>query len=333
VLSAYEGWYNSFGKGDFRGANRFCMDNFLSRPTLLLIEKTKGQLLRSLYTSGVIDVSSGGTVQHIASNAEHVPVQLNVNADSVSLQSALVALASHRNFAVKISNKLFRTIRDKNCLIHPSSVNSFRWDRMLEEDTGSERQLFAFTEKRQNITVGSTSVQTFMLGTTRLDILTYLLFGANRLTLTNTALECDGWIPVVGYLSSLENMHRLRRVLDACMLRVFEGISKMHREERTSRQRRNPFNRPETPSSLPPRSSGIESEKEYDLGDDVDSRGQALSPIEMQELDLLTRDFVTILDKHGRRSEYTKTSASPLTFVRRPLASPDNDQSSRVTRR
>ncbi|KAF8516145.1 P-loop containing nucleoside triphosphate hydrolase protein [Hysterangium stoloniferum] len=270
VLSAYEGWYNFFGKGDFSGANRFCMNNFLSRPTLLLIEKTKGQLLRSLYTSGVIDVSSGGTVQHIASNAEHVPVQLNVNANSDSLQSALIALASHRNFAVKISNKLFRTIRDKNCLIHPSSVNSFRWDRIPEEDSSPERQLFAFTEKRQNITVGSTSVQTFMLGTTRLDILTYLLFGANQLTLTNTALECDGWIPVIGYPSSLENMHRLRQALDACMLRVFEGISKVRREER------------------------------------------ALSPIEMQELDLLTRDLVTILDKQGRRSGYIKTTSGNL---------------------
>jgi hypothetical protein len=168
-----------------------------------------------------------------------------------------------------------------------------------EDDSVVERQLFAFTEKRQNITVGSASVQTFMMGTSRLDVLPYLLFGANELKLTKTALECDGWIPVVGTPSFLNNMRRLRQLLDACMLRVFEGISKVRREERASRQRRIlPSYRPDTPSPLPSRGSGFESEKEYDLEVDVDSRGQALSPIEMQELDLLTRDLVRILDNH-----------------------------------
>lgn len=44
-----------------KAANRFCVDNFLSKPTLLMIQKIKEHILQSLDKAGVLSVSAGGT--------------------------------------------------------------------------------------------------------------------------------------------------------------------------------------------------------------------------------------------------------------------------------
>jgi small subunit ribosomal protein S24e len=59
VLKAYNAWWEMQGQGDRAAANRFCSNNFLSKPTLLMIQKIKDYLLQSLYHAGVIDVSMG----------------------------------------------------------------------------------------------------------------------------------------------------------------------------------------------------------------------------------------------------------------------------------
>jgi small subunit ribosomal protein S24e len=117
ILRAYNAWERLQQRGDFVGANRFCVDNFLSRTTLLLIEKIKGHLLQSLYNAGVIDVSSGGAVRGGSSRPrDHtavVPPELNSNGDSLPLLAALIAAASQPNFAVRASDKIYRTSQDK----------------------------------------------------------------------------------------------------------------------------------------------------------------------------------------------------------------------------
>ena len=113
TLFAYDAWWNLFSKGDHIAANRFCNDNFLSKSTLLMIQKIKGQLLHSLYEAGVIDISAGGTLGHIPTNRDHVPPQLNTSGDSLPLLSALIAIASQPKFAVRVTERIYRTARDK----------------------------------------------------------------------------------------------------------------------------------------------------------------------------------------------------------------------------
>nr|VWO96762.1 Uncharacterized protein [Ganoderma boninense] len=55
ALRAYKEWWALQSQNLFVSANRFCQDNFLSKPTLLNIAKVKDHLLKALYDVGVID--------------------------------------------------------------------------------------------------------------------------------------------------------------------------------------------------------------------------------------------------------------------------------------
>lgn len=111
ALRAYNAWWALQSTGQYMSANRFCMDNFLSKPTLLLINKIKTQLLQSLYQAGVIDVSAGGQLDDPQASLR-VPPELNANSASLPLLAALIAISSQPKFAVK-TGRTFRTSREK----------------------------------------------------------------------------------------------------------------------------------------------------------------------------------------------------------------------------
>ena len=115
VLRAYNAWWEIQRRGDYGAANRFCSDNFLSKPTLLTIQKIKDHLLQSLYRAGVIDVSMGMTEQTWAGRRREagVPPELDINRKSTPLLVALIAVASQPNFAVRTNEKSYRTSQDK----------------------------------------------------------------------------------------------------------------------------------------------------------------------------------------------------------------------------
>lgn len=119
VLRAFESWWALQGTGQYNTANQFCFDNFLSKPTLLMIQKIKGHLLQSLYTSGVIDVAMGRNEgaapmpPGMRRSDQTAPAQLSENKDSLPLLAALIAVASQPKFAVRTSSRTFRTEREK----------------------------------------------------------------------------------------------------------------------------------------------------------------------------------------------------------------------------
>lgn len=115
ILNAYNAWYEMQSRGEYMSANRFCSDNFLSKPTLLLITKIRGHLLQSLYQAGVIDVSAGGNVAPTGSRSREltVPPDLNVNGKSLPLLAALIAIASQPKYAVRTGEMTYRTQLDK----------------------------------------------------------------------------------------------------------------------------------------------------------------------------------------------------------------------------
>jgi small subunit ribosomal protein S24e len=114
ALRAYNTWAEMQERGDFTAANRFCVDNFLSKPALLLIQNTRKHLLQSMYHSDVIAVSGGGNVSASGSGKDlKVPPELNANAESLPLLAALIAVGLQPRFAIRASEKTYRTSQDK----------------------------------------------------------------------------------------------------------------------------------------------------------------------------------------------------------------------------
>jgi small subunit ribosomal protein S24e len=171
--------------------------------------------------------------------------------------------------------------------IHPSSVNHRKRVSMVQES--GEKQLYAFAEKRQNISAPGAASQKYLMTTTRLDPMTYMLFGAYNLQVTERGLECDEWLPIVGNVDGLDQIQRLKVLMDSCMLRVFEGIT-------VGRERR--------------RSGAmvvVESEEEDE------KRDYSLSATEVKELDIFTRDIVRILNRYSEERIGTQSrSATPM---------------------
>jgi hypothetical protein len=296
ILNAYNAWYEMQRRGEYMSANRFCNDNFLSKPTLLLITKIRGHLLQSLYQAGVIDVSAGGNVASTEPRSRDltVPPDLNVNGKSLPLLAALIAIASQPKYAVRTGEVTYRTQLDKVTFIHPGSVNHRK--HAVENDQAMEKQLYAFSEKRQNLSMVGSSPQTYLITTTRLDPMTYMLFGAYEIQVTERGLECDGWLPIVGNVDVLDDVQRLKTVMESCMLRVFEGIVMARRKRRQA---------PTTQISASEESES-ECEDEGTLNKDY-----TLSTTEIKELDFMTTDIVRILNRYSdERIAYQSWSKS-----------------------
>ncbi|KAH9835555.1 P-loop containing nucleoside triphosphate hydrolase protein [Rhodofomes roseus] len=304
TLRAYNQWWEMQSKGMYVQANRFCQENFLAKPTLIMIQKIKDHLLQSLYSIGVIDLSAGGDVSRRTDTRRGaVPPELNSNGESQPLLAALIAIASQPKFAIRTGEKIYRTATDKRVFIHPSSVNHRRRERAESEDLNSaltEKQIIAYTEKRQNLTSGQSHPDMYLITTSRLDPLTYILFGAFNIEVTFRGLECDEWLPIVGRQDALDDVERLKRLMEACMLRVFEGII-AGRSKANNRR-------------LPQRNE----DREDESGDEDDSpQDRSLSAMEVKELDVMTRDIVRILNEYGTyrvamQSQHNSRPATPM---------------------
>lgn len=165
-------------------------------------------------------------------------------------------------------------------MIHPSSVNHPKHSEQSRED--SYRQMVAFIEKRQNVSAGNGS-STFLVNTTRLEPLLYVLFGAHHLEKDEQGLLLDHWVSVTGNLDALDDVYDLRMFMDSCMTRVFEGIVMGRRKNRNL-------------TVLPREEQGLS-----ESGDDAidDAKDYSLSKVEVKELDLLSRDLVNILTQYS----------------------------------
>jgi hypothetical protein len=173
---------------------------------------------------------------------------------------------------------------------------------------------------------------TYLRNVTRLDPLTYMLFGAYNLIVTRRGLECDGWLPVTGNLYALDDLQRLKALLERCMLRVFEGVGKSLVQGRDARRR-------DTRGTVHVRKGnsriddtegdGDVEEGEMESGDDEDGYQATKStrqsgPLlleEVKELELLTTDVVKVLEAYANEREGGSVVASrpPSRPVSRPV--------------
>lgn len=192
--------------------------------------------------------------------------------------------------------------------IHPSSVNARKKSVASHQDGPiTSKQIIAFAEKRQNISgAGATAsnAQTSLVTTTLLDPMTYVLFGAYSIDVTERGLECDNWLPIVGNVYALDDIQRLKTMMEACLSRVFEGLIMKNRKQ----QIRNI-------APVAPRE-----EEESGDEDDESSRDLSLSEVEIRQLDFLTRDIVRVLNRYAeeRIATQSRSSSRPVT----PMGSP-----------
>jgi hypothetical protein len=234
--------------------------------------------------------------------------------------------------------------------IHPSSVNSRKREAGGPEEPSAsfnpaEKRLYAFGEKARNVPLGGNpnNAITQLRNVTRLDPMTYMLFGAYELVVTQRGLECDRWLPVVGNLHALDDVQRLKTLLDGCMLRVFEGVGKSltrGRDARFVHSRKAVDVRAAGSSRIVDEELEEEGENESDEEGDADdpmnpnagrSRGglgngagagaetkRTIGPLaedEIKELEMLTTDVVRVLNAYAAEREggstYPSRPASP----------------------
>ena len=131
--------------------------------------------------------------------------------------------------------------------------------------------------KIQDTSVVTKYPREFIVTTTRLEPMSYMLFGARSLKVVRRGLECDEWLPIIGNLTALDQVSRLKEVMDLCFLRVCEGIV-------VSQVR----------------------EGEGDIDDDeieqAHERGLPLSGTEIEEFECFTEGLVRILDRYDDES-------------------------------
>ncbi|KAG8678802.1 hypothetical protein FRC09_019529, partial [Ceratobasidium sp. 395] len=252
-----------------------------------MVQRIKGHLLQSLYHAGVLDISAGGgSTNYRAVREMVVPPELNINGDSKPLLAALIAIACQPNFAIRHNEKTYRTAQDKTAFIHPGSVNH-RKRQAIDPHKDlmelGEREMFAFTEKTRSGASTDHRGQLFLRGCTRLDPMTYMLFGAYDIVVTHRGLECDNWLPIMGNIDALDDVQQLKKLMEACMLRVFDGIcGRMGNKDKDYRSR-----------------FRIRDDRVSGTDEEAGGSGTPLSEGEIKELDYLTGDIVRILNRYS----------------------------------
>lgn len=177
----------------------------------------------------------------------------------------------------------------------------------------------AFVEKTSTGPVNSNAPSSLRT-TTRLDPMTYMLFGAYHLNVTAQGLVCDDWLPIQGSLDSLDEVRRLKGLLDTCMLRVFEGVGQGLVKGRSERSHRPAAQR---------RVDDSDDEGEHEIETERDGKeneDRSLSETEIIELDNLTSDVVAILDRYAleRGAGVSRASTRPSTPAITILPRQDN---------
>ena len=125
---------------------------------------------------------------------------------------------------------------------------------------------------------------------TRIDPLSYMLFGATEARASPQGLDCDSWLPVTGDYDALDGVERIKSVMDACILRVLEGIQ-IPLTNLTAKK-----------SSIEPVASDVLNDTFSDDEEDADPTIPPVGPLtmhEVQELESLTSRIVDLLDHYA----------------------------------
>lgn len=180
-------------------------------------------------------------------------------------------------------------------MIHPSSVNGAKRAERVDFDY-STKEVFVYSEKRRNMSMATAGTpMTYLVTTSRIDLLVYLLFGTHNVMKNDENLVCDGWLPIHGPPDVLEDLSYLQQLFQSSMLRVYQGIDVSAVKRR-----------------FPGRGQHVDEDSSA-WEDDDGNRDLSLSQTEIKELDLMTRDFVGILNAYREESLLYRPESRPMT--------------------
>lgn len=184
----------------------------------------------------------------------------------------------------------------------------------------NERQLFAFGEKSLSLPRPGEKGQGQMSlrSTTRLDPLGYMLFGARQLKAYPRGLQCDGWLPITGNEGALDDVERLKEVLDASLLRVFDGLqAQIFRKHKPKITRRNVAHTRAPPTNVVSADNSdsdveVDEDKDEDKPEEVPrALVEELEPAEIKDLEHLTEGVVSLLNRYSEERLAADTSRAP----------------------
>ncbi|WFD33213.1 RNA helicase [Malassezia cuniculi] len=327
VLNAYSQWSFKLTQSSHQ-ASRFLYDNMLSRTTMNQIQQVKAGLFQSLIKANVIDLvrSSTQIAPRYRRRLRESDPEFNLNAGSTPLLCGLIAVALAPNFAVRKGDRLYRTEQEKTCMVHPSSVCHYKYDRERRAHLPKNTEVLIYAEKSRNVSTGTQgSTPTFLRGCSRIDPLAFMLFGASDLRVVADGLECDGWLPVTGYFDALDNVERLKSAMDLCILRVFEGIGKRRQRQDVTEKAVQQEAAEESTAGEMTKSTSLAWDSDEDK-DSIDANmfDRSLSPRELEEIEQLTSGVVRVMDAYATElleqveSTDAPSSLDAHTLPRRP---------------
>ncbi|UZJ54871.1 hypothetical protein CBS101457_004191 [Exobasidium rhododendri] len=225
TLRAFNQFESLTKRGPQYEVGKFCSNNFLHRGAMQTILQIKEQLFETMRAEGILNAVLSQNAEgrgHRGIRPVISMPELNIHSTSLPLLTALLAMSSTPKFAMRIKEKTFRTSQDKTCFLDQSSVNHPKFTNREKEYAG-EKDLYAFQAKTTSNAANKSPPM--LRGVTKLDPLTFMLFGANQLQPSQDGgMICDGWLPIKGDFGALDDVERLKNILDVVMLRVFEAI-------------------------------------------------------------------------------------------------------------
>jgi hypothetical protein len=147
---------------------------------------------------------------------------------------------------------------------------------------------------------------------------------------------CDDWLPMVGNMGALDEVQRLKNLLDGCMLRIFQGVgaalAKQRNERLTNRNTRRAAYSRENLRTIRTivqgndDNSDDDDEVEHEAGVELEETpvDLTLSSTEVIELDNLASDVVAILDRYAedRGATASRAPTRPGSPQHHPMTAP-----------
>lgn len=208
-------------KGDY-WMRDFAHRNFLHLNSFKTIDATAQQIEDILVEAHLIPRSSRSD----RVNSQFGGSSLNENSHKIPLIKALALAGFHPNLAVNNGGVSFRTVGEKTCLVHPSSINSSRGKK--DEFRVARNTLYMYSSMARS----NDGQSIFLRDTTEATPLIASLFGGKlkRNEERGNIIELDGWLPfyiISPDRRSVKTLIEFRKGLERLLTVAFRELGKL----------------------------------------------------------------------------------------------------------
>ena len=207
--------------GDF-DLKRYCHNNFVHAGSFNTLESTGKQIEEILVESGLVPrISAFDRYKYQFGNKS-----LNENSDSVPLIKALLLAGTHPNLAASTGPRTFRTVGEKNVVMHPASVNAAR-EKGYGERANPRANHFIYSQLARTNDGNSMMLR----DSTEVTPLMAALFGG-KIEVDRNIIEMDEWLPL--YVRSTDRraariVVEFRKALERLYAETFTNLASKRR--------------------------------------------------------------------------------------------------------